>query len=405
MIREFDQNSLKNNLIKLSGEELRVVSNSVIEKSERQLQIVHKSIADFNEILSNIRVMNNSFELIGSNVSTLTTNSEVSATQLNSVANQMNNLENQFLFVNDLLKTINSISDQTNLLALNASIEAARAGEAGKGFSVVASEVKELSKTTKIANTQIQDKLGEIAKSIKMLSTEVSRSLQSMDESLKKVHEAKGLVDNTKANSREINNIVNSAIDSFNKLQVSSKGVSNQLLELGTIGKTFTYLIELLKIVEKTVEENPLQRLEPVVLASTHYDPNKFSSDQKEYRLEDHEILISSTDLRGVITFANDAFCKVAGYKKEDLVGKPHNIIRHPDMPKIAFEDLWGVIRGGKLWQGIVCNKNARGENYWVVATVFPCYENDKIVGYLSVRGKPSGSTIAAAKEAYRKLQ
>lgn len=176
------------------------------------------------------------------------------------------------------------------------------------------------------------------------------------------------------------------------------------MLELGTIGKTFTYLIELLKIVEKTVKENPLQRLSPLVNASEIYDASKFSAGQREYRLEDHEILISSTDLRGVITFANNAFCKVAGFKKEELVGKPNNIIRHPDMPKIAFEDLWNVIRNGKLWQGIVCNRNNSGENYWVVATVFPCYENDKIVGYLSVRGKPSEAMISAAKEAYRKL-
>lgn len=404
MIREFDQNSLKNNLIKLSGEELDGVASSVIEKSEIQLKIVDKSIADFNDILGNIRLMNNSFELINSNVVTLSNNSEISASQLNIVSSQMNNLENQFLFVNDLLKTINSISDQTNLLALNASIEAARAGEAGKGFSVVASEVKELSKTTKAANAQIQDKLGEISKSIKLLSVEISKSLHSMNESLKKVTEAKNLIDNSKENSRQINNIVNSAIRSFNDLQESSKGVSGQLLELGTIGKTFTYLIELLKIVEKTVEENPLQRLSPLVNASEIYDASKFSSGQREYRLEDHEILISSTDLRGVITFANNAFCKVAGFKKEELVGKPHNIIRHPDMPKIAFEDLWNVIRNGKLWQGIVCNRNNSGENYWVVATVFPCYENDKIVGYLSVRGKPSEAMISAAKEAYRKL-
>lgn len=404
MIRDFDQNSLKNNLIKLSGEELGVVASSVIDKSENQLKIVHKSISDFNEILGNIKLMNNSFELINSNVLTLTHNSEASANQLNTVAAQMNNLENQFLFVNDLLKTINSISDQTNLLALNASIEAARAGEAGKGFSVVASEVKELSKTTKAANVQIQEKLGEISKSIKLLSLEVSKSLQSMNESLKKVHEAKNLIDNSKENSREINHIVNSAMKSFNELQTSSKGVSSQLLELETIGKTFTYLIELLKIVEKTIEENPLQRLAPIVEASNHYDASKFSIGQKEYRLSDHEILISSTDLRGVITFANDAFCKVAGYQKEELVGKPHNIIRHPDMPKIAFEDLWNVIRGGKLWQGVVCNRNLHGENYWVLATVFPCYENEKIVGYISVRGKPTDSMINAAKEAYRKL-
>lgn len=404
MIREFDQNSLKNNLIKLSGEELGLVANSVIDKTEDQLQIVQKSISDFNEISLNIKLMNNSFELINSNVSTLANNSEASAGQLNTVASQMNNLENQFLFVHELLKTINSISDQTNLLALNASIEAARAGDAGKGFNVVANEVKELSKTTKIANVQIQEKLGEISKSIKVLSVEIYKSLQTMNESLKKVQEAKSVIDNSKECSKQINFIVSSAMKSFNELNQSSKDVSNQLQELGTIGKTFTYLIELLKTVEKTIEENPLQRLSPIVDSSVTYDSSKFSLGQKEYRLRDDEILISSTDLKGIITFANDAFCNVAGFKKEELIGKPHNIIRHPDMPKIAFEDLWNVIRSGKLWQGIVCNRNSSGENYWVIATVFPCYENEKIVGYISVRGKPTDVLINTAKEAYRKL-
>jgi aerotaxis receptor len=83
-------------------------------------------------------------------------------------------------------------------------------------------------------------------------------------------------------------------------------------------------------------------------------------------------------------------------------VGKPHNIIRHPDMPKTAFSDLWSLISAGKLWQGFVINRGAKGIVYWVRAMVFPCYRNGQIVGYISIRTKPSKESIVEAKAAYR---
>ena len=105
-----------------------------------------------------------------------------------------------------------------------------------------------------------------------------------------------------------------------------------------------------------------------------------------------------------MITFANDSFYKVAQYSAGELVGKPHSIIRHPDMPKIAFKDLWDEIQTGKLWQGYVCNKAKTGEIYWVKATVFPCYNNNEITGFLSIREKPELAMIEKAKAAYRYL-
>lgn len=96
--------------------------------------------------------------------------------------------------------------------------------------------------------------------------------------------------------------------------------------------------------------------------------------------------LVSTTDLRGVITYANKAFCRVAGYELEELVSHNHNIVRHPDMPKAAFRDMWEHIKKGQAWRGAVKNRCKDGRYYWVDAFVTPIYENNQHVGYQSVR-------------------
>ncbi|RMF51706.1 MAG: PAS domain S-box protein, partial [Bacteroidetes bacterium] len=88
--------------------------------------------------------------------------------------------------------------------------------------------------------------------------------------------------------------------------------------------------------------------------------------------LLDRFALVSETDTRGVITYANSKFCEVSGYSLEELIGKPHNIIRHPDMPKDVFKELWDTIKAGKIWQGEVKNRRKDGSHYWVLATVGP---------------------------------
>jgi PAS domain S-box-containing protein len=98
--------------------------------------------------------------------------------------------------------------------------------------------------------------------------------------------------------------------------------------------------------------------------------------------------IVSKTDLKGVITYANEIFCEVAQYKESELVGQPHNIVRHPDMPKAAFKDLWETIQAGKRWQGKVKNKAKDGSPYFVNATIFPQYDETgiNIVGYIAIR-------------------
>lgn len=105
-------------------------------------------------------------------------------------------------------------------------------------------------------------------------------------------------------------------------------------------------------------------------------------------------LIVSSTDLNGIITHANDAFVEMSGYSRNELIGAPHHILRHPDMPKVAFKGLWDDVAAGKKWHGYVKNLRKDGFYYWVYATAVPNIRNGVIVGYTSVRRKPSRTRI-----------
>lgn len=121
----------------------------------------------------------------------------------------------------------------------------------------------------------------------------------------------------------------------------------------------------------------------------------------KEIILEKDSFLVSETDSKGLIRFANDYFCKVAGYSLDEMIGKPHNIVRHPDMPKKAFKSLWDTVQKGDTWTGFVKNAAKDGGYYWVFATVYPFESCDGSKGYLSCRRKPSSKEIETIEKLY----
>ena len=116
-------------------------------------------------------------------------------------------------------------------------------------------------------------------------------------------------------------------------------------------------------------------------------------------------ILVSKTDTRGVITYCNEAFVEISGFSISELMGTSHNIVRHPDMPKEAFADLWDTIKLGKPWTGIVKNRAKTGDHYWVKANVTPVTENGQIIEYMSVRTEPSRAEIEAAERLYSDIR
>lgn len=121
--------------------------------------------------------------------------------------------------------------------------------------------------------------------------------------------------------------------------------------------------------------------------------------------LPDDEFIFSQTDLKGRITEANAAFAHISGYSVDEMLGEPHNLVRHPDMPREAFADLWKSLKAGRPWRGIVKNRRKDGGFYWVVANVSPVREKGQVVGYQSLRLRPSREEIKAAEAAYRRIK
>ena len=125
---------------------------------------------------------------------------------------------------------------------------------------------------------------------------------------------------------------------------------------------------------------------------------------QMEVPFPNNTVLITKTDTRGIITYTNDAFVELSGYSRAELIGKSHNIVRHPDMPPQAFKWLWDTLKEERPWRGMVKNRCKSGDHYWVRATVAPVIEGGRIIGYVSVRKAPTRNQVAEAETLYREL-
>ncbi len=124
-----------------------------------------------------------------------------------------------------------------------------------------------------------------------------------------------------------------------------------------------------------------------------------------ETKMKETDFIVSKTDTNGIITYCNEIFMSIAGYSEKELIGKNHNIIRHPDMPKVAFKLAWNLINSGKEFFGFVKNIKSNGGYYWVFTNITPDYnENKKIIGYTSVRRRPPQSAIDTIEPIYKKL-
>ncbi|MEW6164170.1 MAG: methyl-accepting chemotaxis protein [Pseudomonadota bacterium] len=126
---------------------------------------------------------------------------------------------------------------------------------------------------------------------------------------------------------------------------------------------------------------------------------------ENEVQLTDSTLIVSKTDLKGRITYVNKDFLDISGFTEKELIGEPHNIVRHPDMPAEAFEDLWRTLKAGRPWTGYVKNRCKNGDFYWVLANATPIWENGQITGYLSVRRRATQEMIDAHEAVYRRFR
>lgn len=121
--------------------------------------------------------------------------------------------------------------------------------------------------------------------------------------------------------------------------------------------------------------------------------------------LFDGRSLISETDTKGIITFINRKFTEMTGYSKEEAIGQPHSLLRHPDMPKAAFEQMWKIIKEGKNWEGYVKNLRKDGKYYWVIVNIIPKLdENGTMIGYIASRKMPDRSLLKTVELQYQKM-
>ncbi|UUZ53616.1 PAS domain S-box protein [Massilia sp. H-1] len=120
--------------------------------------------------------------------------------------------------------------------------------------------------------------------------------------------------------------------------------------------------------------------------------------------LHDERAIVSKTDTQGNITYVNPYFCEVSGFAEDELIGQPQNIVRHPDMPRAAFADLWASLRAETPWTGMVKNRCKNGDYYWVKANVTPIHEAGRVAGFMSVRVRPTQQEVQAASEGYARL-
>lgn len=124
-----------------------------------------------------------------------------------------------------------------------------------------------------------------------------------------------------------------------------------------------------------------------------------------ELFLKDNTLITSKTDLKGKITYGNEDFIHYGEYKEEDFLNKPHSLVRHPQMPKTAFKLLWDSLKEKKEFFAFVCNLSKTGKTYWVFANVTPSYdEKGQVVGYYSVRRRPSKEGVETISKIYSKL-
>jgi PAS domain S-box-containing protein len=124
-----------------------------------------------------------------------------------------------------------------------------------------------------------------------------------------------------------------------------------------------------------------------------------------ERHFDEDELIVSKTNLKGIITYANDVFCRISGYAEAELIGQPHNIVRHPDMPRAVFKLMWDAIQSGKEMFGYVLNLASNGDHYWVFAHITPSWDqHGNMVGYHSNRRVPDPQSVAHIQEIYDTL-
>ena len=361
-------------------------------------------LGGFRQMREGLSQLSQSVQSISSATAKATDHTRAEIDTLGSVDGQMQRLKEDFAKMRQFLGEIGRVALQSKILALNASIEAAHAGVAGDGFAVVASEVGSMAQQVSALNEEIGGIVSnlntEVDRTVGVIASANSRMLATLGETegnSRNLHAAASRLE-------EISRTMCSSTSSLDQIQESLRTTSGRTDDLCVLGRAYENLVVQLRRFSGE-RPDPLERLVPLARRSSFRAPSRFTTPEPETLLAEEDTIISITDTKGRITFANDTFCRIAEYTPGELIGRPHNLVRHPDMPKTAFADLWAHIQQGRMWQGYVKNRSRSGAIYWVKAAVFSQRDaSGQITGYISVRMKPTRDAISRAIEIYRRL-
>ena len=321
------------------------------------------------------------------------------------VRQSASDMHDLFQRLSQVVSRVHSIDDLMAEVVAGAQGGARELQKAVAHVKNVSDEFQQFAVSAHDANEEVRQTLARVQHSIDELSQTLHRSANDIHVSLAAITVARHNADGEEIDTSRFHDQLHELLEQLHLLLDHSSHLENGMQEVNTIGSTFAYLLEMMAMQGAFNEAlDPLARLFPLVRSSSFYDPHRFTADEHEIVLADDDIIISATDSEGTITFANDRFYAIAGYEPGELIGRQHNVIRHPDMPRTAFADLWTVVQAGKSWQGYVLNRTKHGHVYWLKANIFPCFEGGRIVGYISIRTKPDRQKIRQAIEVYRRM-
>ena len=359
-LANFDEEALRNALIQAAGHGLLIVAESSGHSLKQHTEAVRQSASDVDDISRRLSQVVNRVQTIDELVGNVVCGAQGGARELQKATAHLRGVSDEF---------------------------------------------QRLAASTHDANEEVKQALARVGQAIDDLSRNLDRSAQDMHRSIEVISVARKDASHVESDATRFHDQLHGFLGRLRQLVDYSARVESEMQEVDTIGSTFAYLLEMMAMQGAFDEAlDPLARLFPLVRSSSFYDPHRFTSNEEEYVLSDEEIIVSATDPAGVITFANDRFYEVAEYSPGELTGQQHNIIRHPDMPRTTFADLWTVVQSGKTWQGYVLNRSKSGRVYWLKANIFPCFENGRVVGYISIRTKPHRAKIRQAIEVYRRM-
>ena len=374
------QNASKETLSKIQELESATKSQtSGIEEVSQSIQSIATAIQSVAANATKAMEMMRQSEQITQNISTDAAKGMTKMDSMKSIVSESSNdvkkLATELAKVDNMTGFITTIAEQTNLLALNAAIEAARAGDVGRGFAVVADEVRRLAENSKKGAE-------DISQLISSLKDSSNKTTDSIEKGNVVVQEAYDVITSILGSIKQITVSITEVVSQMQEISAATEQVSSGTEEATAASE------EILSVAQtnlKSFEESKIKQKDEIQLITETTKLTEILVDTSNTL--DSSLIVSITDIDGLITFVNNQFLDVSKFASEELMGESHRLLKSGWHDKGLFDLLWKTISSGKMFQGYVRNKAKDGTIYWVKTAISPTYdEHHNIKGYVGVR-------------------